>query len=370
MASQKRQVIQAAIGLLVGGFLLWWLFGSVSWAEFRDSLRNMRTGWLLLALVPMGASFVLRVQRWKYVVRVVVPRASFRQMFSATQIGFLANFTLPARVGELVRALVLARLTRASFSKCLALAALDRVNDLIGLMPVLLIAVLAFRPDQSIEIPRELFRSEAPILVPANMYHAGAWFAVALLVGVVVTLVLLYANKALALRLSDRIAGMISRRLAQWAHRMLEQFAEGLHVFRSASDMAKSVGVGLATWAMFLLFMVSMLNAFGIERPWYTPFVMQAALAVCISIPGTPGFIGQFQVPLVASLKMVLPDISFADALALAVVAHLINVVFVALLGAACLYAEGFSLMQLTRESAETQEALEEHPSEEGAGIE
>ncbi len=360
------------MGLAIGLFILWWMFQGTSWDGLKQSFQGIRWGWIGAGVVIIGISFLGRVKRWSYVVRAAEPGVPFRSMFSATQIGFLANFTLPARIGELVRAVVLARLTTLGVVRCFALVALDRVNDLIGLMAVMAVALSAYRPDTTIEIPGELFRSDAPIRVPASAYHTGAAGAGLFLLIVVTVFVLLYINKNLVLRISDGFFAFIEKRLAfaaplarlchrlgGWTHRTLGQFAEGFDVFRSASDMAKSVAYNLATWACFVAMLQCMLFAFGVQAPWYTVFVMQAALAIAISVPGTPGFVGQFQVPLVAGLKLVAPEVSYADALALAILSHLLNAGLVIGTGLVCLQFEGLHLLQLSEESASKKEAME-----------
>jgi len=382
LRTRIKQTIQGAIGLAIGVFILWWMFQGTSWAGLKRSFGEMRWGWIVLAVTFIGVSFLGRVKRWSYVVRAAEPRASFRSMFSATQIGFLANFTLPARIGELVRAIVLARLTGLAVARSFALVALDRVNDLIGLIAVMAIALLAYRPEKNIEIPGELFRSDSPILIPASAYHTGALGAAVFLVAVITVFVLLYVSKKLVLRVSDGIFGFLSARLSffkpaasacgrlgGWSHHLLEQFAQGLDVFRSAPDMAKSVGYNLATWACFVAVLQCMLFAFGIESPWYTVFVMQAALAIAISVPGTPGFVGQFQVPLVASLKLVSPEVSYDDALALAILTHAINAGMVIVTGLGCLQLEGLHLLQLSDEGVRKKSGLHASP-ETGAVLE
>ncbi len=371
MQARLKQTIQGITGLAIGVLILWWMFHGTSWAELKRSFSQIRWGWLILAILLIGVSFLGRVKRWSYVVRAVEPGTSFRTMFSATQIGFLANFTLPARIGELVRAVALSRLTPLGVARSFALVALDRVNDLIGLIATMAVALLAFRPEHSIEIPGELFRSDSPILVPASAYHTGALGASVFLVTVIAIFVLLFVSKDRVLRLSDGLFEFLGRQLSSfkagasacrkfgdWVHRLLRQFAEGFEVFRSTSDLAKSVAYNLATWACFIAVLQCVLFGFGIQAPWYTVFVMQAALALAISVPGTPGFVGQFQVPLVAGLKLVQPDVSYNDALALALVAHAINAGAVIITGLVCLQLEGLHLLQLSDEGAQKKQTL------------
>ncbi len=363
MKGSAKKGIYLVVGLAGGLFLLWFLFRSVDPQKLWVALRSANLFWLTLTLVPLLGSFVLRIHRWKYVVRAVEPHATFRQMFSATQIGFLANFTLPARAGEFVRAIALARLAKTSFSKSMATVTLDRVNDLIGLLFVIVVALSSYQPAGSIAIPGELFDRAEDILMPAAAYWIGMGAAVGLLIGVISALVLLYLFQDLAFRLSDACLGLVSKKLAHRVRGLLEQFAEGLHIFRSGSDILKSVGFSLITWVAFLGIGQCVLEAFAVDCPWYTIFVLQAGIAVAISVPGAPGFVGQFHVPVVAGLIMVAPNVPLEKDLAVAIVIHLVNVAAVFALGIGCLFLEGFSLTQLSRESEAIQDSAESDPA-------
>jgi len=351
----KRR-IHILIGLVLSAVLVWLTFRHTDWGEVYASMRDAKLGWLLLSQVPLWASFFARIQRWKYVVRAVEPGVSFRHMLSATQIGLFGNIVLPARLGEVIRPFVLGRLAHISFSKCFALNVLDRVADLIGLMAVMIVALVAFRPESAIVLPPSVW----PKPIDAGIVRGGAASASLFLLAVVVALVLLYVKKDLILKLSDGCVGLVSKGLAERAHHMLEQFAEGLHVFRSASDMGKCVFFSLVTWACFLVSFGCVFNAFAIDWPWYAPFVAQALLAVLISVPGAPGFVGQFHLAIVAALVAVVPGIELARVQAVAIVSHLANaVVPVVMAGVFCLFWEKMSFLELTRESTHVAEEVE-----------
>lgn len=344
-----KRTVHLVVGLLIGLALLWFLFRGTSWAELRTSLRAAQPLWIAAAMVPLVASFFARILRWKYIVRAVQPDVSFRALFSATQIGFLANFVLPARIGELIRAVVLGRLARMPASRGLAVVALDRVTDLVGLLATIAVAVISFRP-RTVEIPAALLGTSEDIVVRAEYLHTAEIGVGVFFLLVVGSLIALYTNRDLLLRISDGLVGLISERLAHRIHNMLDHFAHGLHVLRSPADMTKSIAFTLVTWACFILSSAAFCQAFRLDWPWYAPFVLQLGIAVFISIPGPPGFIGQFQLAVVASLLMAVPGIDLADALALAIVLHVANFAWVAILGVFALYWEGLSLVDLTRE--------------------
>ena len=124
---------------------------------------------MVFALVPIALSFITRIYRWGYIVRAVEPNASFRSMFSATQIAFLVNFTVGMRSGEFVRPLVLSRLTGVSFSKAFATNMLDRIADLVGLIVVLSITLVAFqRYNTPQEVNGQLFAIVVIVIAAAE----------------------------------------------------------------------------------------------------------------------------------------------------------------------------------------------------------
>jgi len=347
----KNKWLKIVLGLAFGLLLLWWLFHDTDWPAVWASIRQVHPGWILVNQAAIWLGFFTRILRWRYIVRAG-GAASFRSMFSATQIGFLANFTLPARVGEVVRALVLTRLTAIPFSKSFAMVALDRVTDLIGLIAVMLVAALVYRPAEDIVLPPEIWSTP----IPADIIRSGAMGTALFLSVVVGTLVLLYIKQGFVLRLSDTCVGFVSRRLAQRVHALLGQFAEGLHVFRSAGDMAKAIGYSLVTWATFLVSYGTLLLAFGLTCPWYAPFVITAMVAVVISLPGAPGFVGQFHVGVMVGAGVVIPGIAFANAQALALLAHVLVLLPILVAGVFCLFWEDLRLLELTRASARTQQ--------------
>ncbi len=103
-----KKAVQIIVGLVIGALLLWWVFRDTDWAEVGTALGAVHWGWLAVATLFVLFSFITRILRWRYIVRTAKP-VSFRSMFSATQIGFMANFILPGRAGEVIRALVLSR---------------------------------------------------------------------------------------------------------------------------------------------------------------------------------------------------------------------------------------------------------------------
>jgi len=363
----KRR-IQLAISSLIAIAIVWYLFRDINWEELYANLRDVSVPWLLLSQIPLWISFITRIERWKYIVRSGHPTARWRGMFSATQIGFLANFVLPARAGEFIRPYALTRLEGVPFTKGLAMTGLDRVADLCGLLVLLLVTMVGFRPTEDIPIPPEVLKTTEPVMVPAALMQQGASMLVAGLLLLIGGLVVLYLNQNLVARIAVAIVGVVSRPMANHVRQMIINFSQGLHIFRNAVDMLRTLAWTIVTWSMFTLSTMCIMNAFGLEYPWYAPLVVQVLVAIGIGVPISPGFIGQLQLSVMIGLILGVPGISYEKALALGLFAHVLNFVPVLIAGIACLMLEDLNLFSLRKASdslreAEDPEAVPETPS-------
>lgn len=382
-----KKTIQILLGLLIGGFLLWFLFRGTDWNAVWAATRNANVAWLAAAFAAIMLSFFTRVQRWTSIVRTAKD-VSFRSLFSATQIGFLANFTLPGRAGEVIRAVVLARLERIPFSKCFAFVALDRVTDLFGLIAIMLVSVIAFQPAGRVGLPPDIHVPDwAGALLEPDAIRSGAIGFSLLLLAVVGVFVVLYVSQSFALRVAAVLLGVaqslvratvapmlrglgnvLGARVRATGDRlgdadlvglgtgMIREFAEGLHVFRSAADMSKAILFSLITWAVACFSYYCALRAFGFVEPWYTALIVTAMLSVAIALPGAPGFIGQFHFGIIIGIFVCIPDADYDVAKAVAIMSHLLNVLAVAIVGIWSLYREDFGLLELKRDADQRDE--------------
>lgn len=349
-----KKHLQLVCGMLIGILLLWFLFKDTHWPAVWEAWKNAHVWWLLLCLLTVLSSFVIRVWRWKYIVNPVV-RIPFVRLFSATQIGFLGNFVLPARIGELVRALVLSRSQGIPLPKTMAFVAVDRFTDLFGLIVVFVITLAVFHPSHDIYLPQDLHNLYAGPISQGMIRGAVISMTLLLLFGAVCVMALLL-QKDLILSLNDKIMGRISAPLAHWTRRMFAHFAEGMQVMISWRDLAKASAVSMLLWASFALAHYCGYKAFGLETPWYTPFVILSLLSVFISIPGPPGFIGPFHAGIVGGLILVNPSIDLDTARAIAIFGHLFNLLPVVAVGVACLSFERLRLLDLSREGGAMEE--------------
>jgi uncharacterized membrane protein YbhN (UPF0104 family) len=350
---RTRTALHGVLGLFVAAGLLGFLFRGTDWSELGHALRGVQPGWLAVAQLLIWAGLLMRVQRWTYVVRAVHP-APYRSLLSATQIGLLVNLTVPARLGEVVRAWVLSRLVGLPVPRSLAMVAMDRVTDVIGILSVLLVAGIALARDANVVFPAGTLGNTEPFTVSGALVRSVGQMLAVVVCGVWIVLILLYVRRGTVLRLVRGGLGALSPAVAAKAAALLESFADGLHVFRSGGDLARAVLWSLASWSMDVAAVAALLTAFDVAFPWYAPFVILSFVAVAILVPVTPGLVGQFHVPAVAGMLLAIPELAPTRAKAVAIADHLSTLIPIAALGLYCLFRERLGLADVMRRSTGT----------------
>lgn len=318
------------------------MFRDADWAAVRDAIGGLHAGWLLAGQSCLWASFLIRVRRWAVVARASEP-VRFRHLLSAAQIGLLVNFTVPARLGELVRASVLARLASLPLLRALALTALDRVGDVVALLAVVGIAALGLARGARIELPPGFVGNERPLVVAGDVLRQSAvTLAVAAGMGLALLVVVDRRRDSLLARLEPALR-RVSPRLAHGVVTAIRHLTSSLAAFRTGPGLARVVGWSLATWLAEALSVAGLLAAFGLPAPWYAPFVVVALTATSLAVPLTPGAIGQFHLPAIVAVLLSVPGIDLARAQAVAIVDHACTILAIAVLGVFCLLREGLS---------------------------
>ena len=108
------------------------------------TLVRSSPSWVLIALALFSTSMVLRAVSWYHIVRAALPERPVkrRTIMSGTAIGVLMSATLPARLGEPSRALVVARRLGRMRETLPVVAGTLVSQTLLNLLALLLLAVL------------------------------------------------------------------------------------------------------------------------------------------------------------------------------------------------------------------------------------
>ena len=284
------------------------------------SIVRSDISWVLIATGLMMASMFLRASSWFSIAKAALPRSPLRRrdVASATMVGVLMSATLPARLGEPARAMVLARRTgrmRDTLPVLLGTLVSQSVLNLVAL--VLLGVIIVNSTDLFHSSSERLFIfSLAPLL---------------LLIAVV------FAPTVVRRAGSGRVARVIKA-----VRDALVRVRRGLVVFRDPRRGPAAAVAQLGAWALQLLACYALFTALGLEGGVGIGAAAAVLFAVNVTavIPATPSNIGVFQLATISVLTTGF-GVSTADALAYGVILQAVEIATAVALGLPALVREG-----------------------------
>jgi phosphatidylinositol alpha-mannosyltransferase len=322
----RRRRVARQVGLVTAGLLgagLTYLaaqrigFDNVVHSAVRSDLA-----WVLVATGLMAVSLLFRSATWFLAARSALPAAHLRRrdFTSATMIGVLMSATLPARLGEPARAMIMARRigrVRESFPVMLGTLVTQTTLNILAL--ALLGVVIVTTSD--------LFSRTSEHLFLASMAPA------------VLLLIVLLAPTLVRRRGSGRLA-----RVAALVRDALVKVRSGLIVFRDPRRGPLALASQLTAWAIQVGACYALAVAMGLE-----PLIgvggaaaVLFAVNVTAAIPATPSNIGIFQLAVISVLTTGF-GVGAADALAYGVILQAVEIATAVALGLPALVREGMT---------------------------
>ncbi|MTD44168.1 glycosyltransferase [Conexibacter sp. W3-3-2] len=289
------------------------------------SLLDSSPTWVLVALGLMCLSMVVRAVSWTAILRAALPDtpARYADAMQGTFIGVLMSATLPARLGEPARAMIVARRLGSARGTLPAVVGTLVSQTLLNILALVILGIVMF---SSVGY----FRGNQSALV---------LFTVAPLV---VLLVVLAAPALLRGGLPSR-----SKRIETFllkARGALVQVRGGLAVFRRPRAAAIATSAQLTAWVIQWIACYVLLVAFGLDGEAGIGAAAAVLFAVNVTavLPATPSNLGVFQAACVAVLSGAY-GVSYADALGYGLVLQAVEIATAIIMGAPALVKEGVS---------------------------
>lgn len=318
---------KAAVGLgaVAGAGLAVLALQRVGLDRIGQSLLDSSPTWVLVALGLMCLSMAVRALSWTAILRAAMPSTPVRigDAMQGTFIGVLMSATLPARLGEPARAIIVARrLGRPRDGLPVVLGTLVS-QTLLNILALVILGIVMF---SSVGF----FRGH---------HSALLLFTVAPLA---VLLVVLAAPALLRGGLPSR-----SRRIGAWLHKARDAMMSvraGLRVFRRPRAAAVAAGAQLTAWAIQWISCYVLLVAFGLDDQAGIGAAAAVLFAVNVTavLPATPSNLGVFQAACVAVLTGAY-GVGSADALGYGIILQAVEIATAIIMGAPALLKEGLS---------------------------
>lgn len=331
MKAMKRK---AALGLAISGISLYFALRGIQWSAVWEALAGARYVYLIPNAALIMFTMWLRAVRWKLMIEPLKKGVALDSLFASTMIGFMVNNILPLRLGELARPFSLSKKEDLSRSAVFATIVVERVFDALSLFFISGILV-AFAP---------FIVEDDPLLVQ-TLYALLVLHVVALSF-----LVLLRVKTEWALEIVRRVTSFLPVRFQEKIVEVTHKFASGLGVFKDWRGLAAIVGWSLVIWVLVGFSNWFIFLAFGIDVPWFAPYVVLAFVVLGVSVPAAPGAVGTFQLATIQALLLFGIDRSVG--LSFSLVLHIGNWLPVTLVGLYYLRREHFSIKQIEEEVA------------------
>jgi phosphatidyl-myo-inositol alpha-mannosyltransferase len=289
------------------------------------SLVASKPGLLLAGLAVMCAAMFVRALAW-HAILVVAPtwrRAKRRDAMQGTFIGVLMSSTLPARLGEPSRALIVARrLGRARETLPVVLGTMVS-QTLLNLLALLILGCVTL---SSVSV---LDGHDRALLLIALAPLA------ALLAVLLAPVLIPPAAVSRSRRLQTALAGLRG---------VLLRLRDGLRVFSRPRRAVLATVTQLGAWALQWMSCWLLLMALGLDSHAGAAAAAGVLFAVNVTavIPATPANVGLFQAACVAVLAGAY-HVSTPDAIAYGIVLQAVEVATALLMGVPALLNEGLS---------------------------
>jgi uncharacterized protein (TIRG00374 family) len=338
-AVTSRLALKIALSLLVGGVCVYFAAKGVKLDDVIAGMRVLPASGIALYLATCAVTHFFRAWRWEFLLRPLGVSLPMSRLLPISSAGFMAILALPVRLGEFVRPYFVTRERRVGMSALLGTVAVERIID------GLLISILFFV--SYLVSPSGSFT--APLRV-------AAWISLLGFVGLTTFLALARVWKdqtidfALRVSLLRRFAPKLARKVGDRLHELISGFG----VLTDHRNFAIFILQSLAYWGMNGFGMWLLARQMGLPISLGAAYTTMAFTGVVLSLPNSPGLVGQYQLGIRLALLAFLPEaVVKSRGISYSIVLHGLQTIWyvgVGLLSLPALRADG-SLTEAVRES-------------------
>lgn len=317
-------------GFAVSIFFLVLFFRKVDLRQIALAMSSVDPLYLIAAIGFTFASYFGRAIRWKYLL-LPLKTCGMGNLFRSTLIGYMANNLLPARIGEFIRAFVLADREKLPKASVFATLVVDRLLDGFSVL-IILLGTLFF-----------LVLPEGSGIGHSTMKTAGVLTLCAYLV-VVAVLILLRVRTEAALRVLHAVFGFAPR-LRDRLLSVAASFVKGIDLPRQGSALFQIIVWSGLIWLFALIPIDLVLRSFGVILPFSASMFIMVLLVFAVMVPASPGYVGTYHYACLKALTVF--GLAEDKAAGIAIIIHGIGFLPVIIAGMVSMWKSGISLKAL-----------------------
>jgi len=337
--TRRGSLVIRLVGLLVSVVALWVVIHSVDLGACAEVLSRANPVLLVACLAVIATQVVLRSLRWRLLLPASRGGGHLRvqRIVPVLLVGYLGNAVLPARLGEPIRAYLVARRENLDAVEAFGSVVLERVVDTATL------AVMAFAAAVAVNAPSWIVQATALAAV-AGTAVTGALVAIG-----PGRMVLLTRRIVAHLPFATRAEPVLVR---------LDDFARGIDRPSRSGVIVVAAVVSAVCWVLDATTFWLVAQSIGVPVSPAAALLIGAVTVLGTALPSAPGYVGTFELAAATTAQAL--GVAAAPALALAVLAHAVTVLPTAGAGAISLVAMNARLGRLATDAAGAERGLGE----------
>ena len=303
--------IKFILGVLISIIGLYYAFRQINFWELWVSLKNVNFVLITIAIVILLLSNVIRAWRWQILVKPIND-VSFEPAFSSIMIGYFGNSVLPFRMGEFLRAYVVADKTSLTASTAFGTIVIERILDFIGLSAVILLIMTVY---------------------PLKTIGGSIIFGVIVLSLTAFIFIYLFGGFKSTLLVKIEKSSLLQFGLLRKILLFIKNILDGATTIRATNKLGIILLYTLIIWIMYYCSTYLATIATGIELEWFGFGVLLISTTLAISIPAAPGYVGTYHAAAVYILTNLF-NVGRLDAQAAAIILHAVGTIPIVIIGA------------------------------------
>ena len=320
------------LGLLISTAFLYIAFHNVDLGLLLLSLKSISLPFIIPIVILTILFYVIRALRWFHLLEPI-KKIGLSSLFSSTVIGFAANFVLPFRLGEFIRANYIGRMENISKSSSFATIVTERLFDVFTILLILLFVILFT------DFPSE-WESMGKALKTGGIF---------LLIAFIISILLLIALKEktqIFLNIAEKVVFFLPRKIKHKLIYILKDFSNGLVFVKGLFPLLAVIFYSLILWCLCVFQIYILGLSMGLSLPFLAPFFILLLLCISVTIPSAPGYIGTFH--LACQYGLMFYGFSPEKALSMAILLHASGFIPTIILGLIIFLLHHISLRNLT----------------------
>lgn len=369
-----KKTIVFLFGIIISAVCSWLFIRKVEWSSLNRAFTEAKYIYVLPTIVIIFVSYYVRAIRWAWLI-APVKKVSLLNLFSVTIIGFMANNVLPARVGELIRPIMIGKRENIRLSTVAATVITERVFDILSIIVLATITLFLLPTNatqkEQIEIShyanstthQEIREGETADNLPDSPKTIGKdtmnistikqlkkWSELFTCFGVLSILFLfllsIYPQQASAV--VKKLVFFLPHHLKDKLIGLIDSFISGLQIFEDKKQIFFVGALSLVIWILNAAGIYILAFAFNLDLSFMGACFVTVCLSLAVALPQAPGYIGVFHIATQKTLSMF--DIGMSSAQSYAILLWATSIIPVTLIGFLFLWREGMGILAITKQ--------------------